>query len=69
MIGQAVAGSLEDVNAAVDAARKAYNTVWRQTDAHERCKILLKVADLVEKNAEWLAYYESLNNGKSISAS
>lgn len=28
---------------------------------------MLKIADLVEQNAEWLAYYESLNNGKPVS--
>lgn len=51
----------------MDAARKAFNTVWKQTDPHEKTKILLKIADLVEQNVEWLAYYESLNNGKPYS--
>jgi len=50
VIGQAVAASQLDVNTAVHAARKAFNNVWRQTDAHERSKILLKIADLVEQN-------------------
>jgi acyl-CoA reductase-like NAD-dependent aldehyde dehydrogenase len=28
---------------------------------------MLKIADLIEQNTEWLAYYESLNNGKPLS--
>jgi aldehyde dehydrogenase (NAD+) len=67
--GKAVAASQKDVDSAVAAARKAFNTTWKQTDAHEKGKILYKVADLIEQNAEWLAYYESLNNGKPISVS
>ena len=57
MFGQAVAASEADVDKAVDAARKAFDGVWRQTDAHEKGKILYRLADLIEQNAEWLAYY------------
>ncbi len=67
--GKAVAGTKEDVDLAVASAKKAFDTVWRKTDAHIKGKILYKLADLIEENAEWLAYYESLNNGKPISVS
>lgn len=57
MFGQAVAASEADVDKAVNAARKAFDGVWRQTDAHDKGKILYRLADLIEQNAEWLAYY------------
>jgi acyl-CoA reductase-like NAD-dependent aldehyde dehydrogenase len=68
-IGQAVAGTSADVDLAVQSARTAFNGVWRQTDAHSRGKMLYKLADLIEANAEWLTHYETLNNGKPISVS
>ena len=66
MIGQAVAGSKEDVDHAVESASKAFYDVWRDTDAHQKGKILYKIADLIEQNIEWLSYYESINNGKPL---
>lgn len=30
---------------------------------------MYKIADLIEENAEWLAYYETLNSGKPLSVS
>ena len=66
MIGQAVSATQEDVDAAVASARHAYNTVWRTTDAAQRGRMLNKLADLIEANIEWLSYFESLNNGKTI---
>ena len=34
VIGSAVAASQEDVDIAVDAARKAFDTTWSKTDAY-----------------------------------
>jgi acyl-CoA reductase-like NAD-dependent aldehyde dehydrogenase len=51
----------------VDAARKAFH-VWRRMDPAERGKCMARLADLIEANKEWLAYFETLNNGKPISA-
>ena len=34
----------------------------------DRAKILYKFADLLDENAEWLGYFESLNNGKPLKA-
>lgn len=65
-IGSAAIGSQEDVDLAVKAAKEAFKT-WRHTDAHVRGKILLKVSELIIKNLDVLAYYESLNCGKPIS--
>ncbi|CAH0059427.1 unnamed protein product [Clonostachys solani] len=56
----------KDVDLAVAAARKAFNTTWRQTSTNERSKLMLKLADIAEKNLDLLAAVESLDNGKSI---
>jgi aldehyde dehydrogenase (NAD+) len=54
-----------DVNKAVKAARKAFDHgPWRKMSAAERGRLLLRLADLIEKNAEELAQIESLDNGK-----
>ncbi len=56
----------EDVDAAVNAAEIAYNTVWKETAPDVRGKLLNKLADLIERDLETLAYIESLDNGKAI---
>jgi aldehyde dehydrogenase (NAD+) len=68
VIGQAAAATQEEVDLAVHSAREAFNKVWRRTNAAERGLCLSRLADLVEANKEWLAYHETLNNGKPISA-
>jgi acyl-CoA reductase-like NAD-dependent aldehyde dehydrogenase len=68
VIGQAVAATQEDVDFAVSSARNAYNTVWKGLDASQRGRLMNKLADLIEANSEWLTYFETLNNGKPITA-
>jgi aldehyde dehydrogenase (NAD+) len=55
-----------DVDLAVKAARKAFHSKapWRRMSASERGKLLNRLADLIEQNAEELATLESLDNGK-----
>ena len=55
----------KDVDAALDAAHAAFPT-WGVTSITERSNILLKVADVIEKNLELLATAECLDNGKPI---
>jgi 1-pyrroline dehydrogenase len=57
----------EDVNAAVQAAKDAFDA-WSQTTPRERSEALLKIADAIEENAEELARIESLNVGKPYGA-
>jgi aldehyde dehydrogenase (NAD+) len=58
----------EDVDRAVRAARQAFEKgPWRRMAASERGRLLNKLADLIEKNAEELAKLESLDNGKPYS--
>jgi len=54
-----------DVDKAVQAAREAFDKgPWRKMAASERGRLLNKLADLIEKNADELARLEALDNGK-----
>ena len=55
----------KDVEAALDAAHAAFPT-WGVTSITERSNILLKIADVIEKNLNLLATAECLDNGKPI---
>jgi aminomuconate-semialdehyde/2-hydroxymuconate-6-semialdehyde dehydrogenase len=59
-------GDARDVDACVAAAENAF-PAWSATPAHERSRILLKVADLIDANLERLAQAESIDSGKPIS--
>ncbi len=55
----------EDVNRAVSAARRAFDSgPWPRLSASERGRILWRVADLIEQHLEEFAELESLDNGK-----
>lgn len=56
----------KDVDIAVAAARKAFEGSWRTVTPEARGKLLVKLADLTEKNIDRLAAVESLDNGKAI---
>lgn len=55
----------EDVQNAVDAAKKAFPE-WANSSAEYRFKILNKMADLIEENLEALALAETNDNGKPL---
>ena len=59
----------QDVERAVRVARDAFQpgSPWRKLSAADRGRLLNKLADLIEKNAEELARLESLDNGKPFS--
>ncbi|QRM38661.1 gamma-aminobutyraldehyde dehydrogenase [Rhizobium rhizogenes] len=59
--------SLGQIDAAVDAAEKAF-TSWSQTTPGQRSAYLLKIADAIEREAEGFAALEALNCGKPINA-
>lgn len=55
----------EDVNAAVAAARRSFaDRRWRGQTAAARARVLWKLAELIEENAEFLAQLETLDVGK-----
>lgn len=62
-LAQIVDASNEDVDRAVEAATKAFET-WKNTSVVERSTILLKIADLIDENKDHLALVETLDNGK-----
>src|SRR5262249_13133724 len=70
--GQAIAAVAEadapDIDVAVRAARRAFEEgPWSRTSPMERCRLIWKLADLIEENADEIAEVESLDNGKPIS--
>lgn len=54
-----------DIDMALDAAHKAFPK-WSRTSATERSNMLLKIADRMEENLEYLAAVETVDNGKPI---
>lgn len=70
-IGQEVttvpAGNAEDVDRAVKAARRAFEGGdWSGLHPAGRERLLLDLADLVERHGEEFAEIESIDNGKSV---
>ncbi|MDQ0468598.1 aldehyde dehydrogenase family protein [Labrys wisconsinensis] len=61
------AGEAADVDAAVDAARRALKGRWRDLRPAERGRILQRAAALIRENAARLAVAESLDSGKRLS--
>lgn len=62
---QAARGNAKDIDKAIDAAHKAFPT-WSRTSVTERSNLLLKIAQIVEDNLEYLAVIETIDNGKPI---
>lgn len=69
VLTQIAAGTKEDVDRAVRAARQAFDDpagAWQKMTASDRGKLLWKLADAIEANIEELAELETLDNGKPI---
>lgn len=62
---QVARSSKEDIELALDAAHAAFTTWSKATPAY-RSNILLKVAQAMEDNLEYLATIETIDNGKAI---
>jgi aldehyde dehydrogenase (NAD+) len=59
-----------DVESAVAAARIAFDEgPWPGLNVHARAQVLRRIADLVEKNLDELAYLETIDMGKPIAMS
>ncbi|QNR23238.1 aldehyde dehydrogenase [Croceimicrobium hydrocarbonivorans] len=65
VLSHAAQGNAQDIELALDAAHKAFAT-WSKASAIERSNTLLKIADILEANAELLARVETLDNGKAL---
>lgn len=67
VLAQVAEGEREDINRAVAAARKAFERgMWPRLTFAQRGRLLWKLADLIEQNADELALLETLDNGKPI---
>jgi aldehyde dehydrogenase (NAD+) len=67
-IARVAKGGAEDVDIAVSSARSAFEGEWGHLKASDRGRLLLKLADLIEKNGDELVMLESLDSGKPVSA-
>ncbi|XP_059046456.1 aldehyde dehydrogenase X, mitochondrial-like [Achroia grisella] len=68
VIANVAEGDKADVDKAVAAAKKAFHrhSPWRTLDASQRGVLMLKLADLIESQARYLAELETLDCGKPI---
>jgi 5-carboxymethyl-2-hydroxymuconic-semialdehyde dehydrogenase len=67
-INQVSEGMQEDIDRAVAAARKAFDEgPWRTMKVSNRLEYILRIADLIDANAEEISYLESLDTGLPVS--
>jgi len=66
VIAKVASAGTADVDRAVAAARSAFEGAWAKVKPAERTNLLLKLADLIEANAEELALLETLDVGRPI---
>jgi len=62
---QAARSTKEDIDLALDAAHLAFPT-WSRSSVAYRSNLLLKIANVIEENLEYLAIVETIDNGKAI---
>ena len=67
VLAQIAEGDRQDIDAAVQAARKAFESgPWPRMTPSERGRLIWKLADLLEANLEEFALIETLDNGKPL---
>ncbi|RAU18920.1 5-carboxymethyl-2-hydroxymuconate semialdehyde dehydrogenase [Nitrincola tibetensis] len=64
-LGKVMAGSVEDMNAACEAAEAAFES-WSNTPGSERKRLLNKFADRLVERADEIALVESMDCGQAI---
>ncbi|VAI60452.1 unnamed protein product [Triticum turgidum subsp. durum] len=70
VIARVAEGDAEDIERAVAAARRAYDEgPWPRMTAYERCRVLLRFADLMERHNDEIAALESWDGGKPLEQS
>ncbi|MDF1753099.1 MAG: aldehyde dehydrogenase family protein [Verrucomicrobiales bacterium] len=65
-LSEVALGTKRDVNAAVKAARNAYDNVWSGMSPRERGKYIYRIARLIQERAREFAIIETLDGGKPI---
>ena len=66
LFAKIAAGTPQDIDAAVRAARAAFEGAWGRLTATERGRLLMNLASIVEAHADELAALESRDNGKPL---
>src|SRR5436190_14013290 len=66
VIATVAAAGKDDVDAAVAAARAAFEGPWGKMSARERGRLLSRLADRLMEKADEVARLETLHNGKPI---
>src|SRR5438045_6741607 len=67
VLAQVAEGDKADVDLAVKAARKAFESgPWSRMTASQRGRLIWKLGDLLEQNVEQFAMLETLDNGKPL---
>ncbi|KAL6635066.1 hypothetical protein ACP70R_027737 [Stipagrostis hirtigluma subsp. patula] len=67
VIARVAEGDAEDIDRAVAAARRAFDEgPWPRMTAYERCRVLLRFADLIERHAGEIAALETWDGGKPL---
>ena len=68
VLAQVAEGDREDIDRAVKAARKAFESgAWADDDGLAAGRLIWKLGDLIEEHLEEFAQLESLDNGKPLS--
>ncbi len=66
VLAEIASAGAEDVDRAVQAARRAYDRTWSKLSGRDRGKYLFRIARLIQERARELAVLESIDNGKPI---
>jgi betaine-aldehyde dehydrogenase len=67
LVSRSALGNEADTRAAIAAARAAFDSgVWSRATGKARAAVLLKIADLIERNVDRMARIETLESGKPI---
>lgn len=64
-IGRVASASAEDIGTAIESASRGF-TVWRDTPAWSRSKIMRKTSDLIRERLESIAHMMSTETGKPL---
>ena len=68
VLAQVAEGDREDIDRAVKAARRAFESgPWHEMAPSQRGRLIWKLGDLIEEHLEEFAQLESLDNGKPLS--
>jgi aldehyde dehydrogenase (NAD+) len=66
VVAKVARGNSKDIDAAVKAARKAYEEVWSKLSGSERGKYIFRIARLMQERAREFAVVETVDAGKTI---